>query len=74
MPDADAFIESFGLIWNTGSAGVPIVDWDTLEPLNRALHEAGTATDSIAYVEAVRRTQLLARPSWRSSSTPSTCW
>ena len=28
VPDADAFIESFGLIWNTGSAGVPIDDWD----------------------------------------------
>jgi amidase len=62
MPDADAFIESFGLIWNTGSAGVPVEDWNRVEPLNRALHEAGKATDSIAYVEAVRRTQLLARP------------
>jgi amidase len=62
MPDADTFVESFGLIWNTGSAGVPIEDWSRVEPLNRALHEAGQATDSISYVEAVRRTQLLARP------------
>jgi amidase len=62
VPDADAFIESFGAIWNTGSAGVPIEDWNLVEPLNRALHEAGQATDSIAYVEAVQRTQLLARP------------
>jgi amidase len=61
MPDADAFVESFGLIWNTGSAGIPIEDWTRVEPLNRALHEAGRATDSIAYVEAVQRTQLLAR-------------
>jgi amidase len=62
MPDADAFIESFGYIWNTGAAGVPIVDWDKVEPLNRALRDAGQKADSIAYVEAVRRTQLLARP------------
>ncbi len=62
MPDADAFVESFGLIWNTGSAGIPIQDWSRVEPLNRALREAGKARDSIAYVEAVRRTQLLARP------------
>jgi amidase len=61
MPDADAFVESFGLIWNTGSAGIPIEDWSRVEPLNRALHEAGRATDSIAYVEAVQRTQVLAR-------------
>ncbi|HEX2381758.1 MAG TPA: amidase [Acidimicrobiales bacterium] len=62
LPDADTFVESFGLIWNTGSAGVPIEDWSRVEPLNRALHDAGRATDSIAYVEAVQRTQLVARP------------
>jgi len=62
VPDTDAFVESFGLIWNTGSAGVPIEDWNRVEPLNRALHEAGKQTDSIAYVEAVRRTQVLTRP------------
>jgi amidase len=62
VPDADAFVESFGLIWNTGSAGIPIEDWRLVEPLNRTLHEAGKATDSVAYVEAVQQTQRLARP------------
>ena len=62
VPDTDSFVESFGLIWNTGSAGVPVEDWDLVEPINRALREAGRATDSIAYVEAVQRTQILARP------------
>jgi amidase len=62
MPDADSFVESFGVIWNTGSAGVPIEDWDRVEPLNRVLHDAGNATGSVDYVEAVQRTQLLARP------------
>jgi amidase len=62
VPDTDAFIESFGLIWNTGSAGVPVEDWSRVEPVNRALREAGKAVDSVAYVEAVQRTQLLARP------------
>jgi amidase len=62
FPDTDAFVESFGVIWNTGSAGVPVEDWSRVEPLNRALHDAGKQTDSITYVEAVRRTQVLARP------------
>jgi amidase len=62
VPDEGTFVEGFGLIWNTGSAGLPVENWDLVEPLNRALHEAGKATDSISYVEAVRKTQLLARP------------
>jgi amidase len=60
LPSAEAFVEAFGVIWNTGSAGVP-VDPDKLEPLNQALRAAGQATHSIAYVEAVQRTQLLGR-------------
>ena len=43
-----------------GPPAIPIEDWSLVEPLNRALHEAGQATDSIAYVEAVQRTQRLA--------------
>ena len=62
MPDADAFVEAFGIVWNVGSAGVPLEDWDAIEPLNAALRRAGRSTDSISYVEAVMRTQLLGRP------------
>ncbi len=62
LPDADHFIEAFTVVWNTGSAGVPLADWDAIEPLNAALRAAGRATDAIAYVEAVMATQLLARP------------
>ena len=62
LPDADRFIEAFGVVWNTGSAGLPLVDWDAIEPLNAALRVAGRALDSIAYVEAVMATQMLGRP------------
>ena len=62
LPDADAFVEAFGIVWNVGSAGVPLEDWDAIEPLNAALRRAGQSTDSVSYVEAVMRTQLLARP------------
>lgn len=60
MPDADLFVASFTIVWNTGSAGLPI-DVTKMEPLNLALREQATALDSVAYVEAVYRTQLLAR-------------
>ena len=60
MPDADVFVASFTIVWNTGSAGLPI-DVTKLEPLNLALREQAMALDSVAYVEAVYRTQLLAR-------------
>jgi amidase len=62
LPDADAFVEAFGIVWNVGSAGVPLEDWDAIEPLNAALRRAGRSTDSISYVEAVMQTQLLGRP------------
>ncbi len=62
MPDADAFVEAFGVVWNTGSAGTPLEDWEAIEPLNAALRRAGQSADSISYVEAVRSTQLLGRP------------
>jgi amidase len=62
LPDTDAFVEAFGIVWNVGSAGVPLEDWDAIEPLNAALRRAGQSTDSISYVEAVMQTQLLGRP------------
>lgn len=60
MPDADLFVQSFTIVWNTGTAGMPL-DMAALEPLNLALRAQAQALDSIAYVEAVYRTQLMAR-------------
>jgi amidase len=62
MPHADAFIEAFGSVWNTGAADEPVVNWDLLEPVNAALHKAGLEMNSIRYVESVRKTQRLCRP------------
>lgn len=62
LPDSDRFVESFMVVWNTGSAGLPLADWDAIEPLNAALRAAGRSLDSVSYVEAVMTTQLLARP------------
>ncbi|CAN5538845.1 amidase [soil metagenome] len=61
LVDANRFVEAFGVVWNTGSAGVPLVDWDAIEPLNAALRKAGRELDSISYVEGVALTQLLSR-------------
>jgi amidase len=62
LPDAERFVESFGVIWNTGSAGLPLVDWDAIEPLNAMLRVAGQALDSVSYVASVMTTQVLGRP------------
>jgi amidase len=62
MPDSQQFVEAFGVVWNTGSAGIPLADWDAIEPLNAVLRKAGRELDSISYVEGVMRTQLLGRP------------
>lgn len=60
MPDVDAFINAFTVVWNTGSAGAAL-DPAAMEPLNIALRDQALALDSIAYVEAVYRTQLMGR-------------
>jgi amidase len=59
--DVDAFVSAFTLVWNTGSADLPMDDWDAIEPLNAALRAVGRQTDSIAYVEAVRAAQRFSR-------------
>ena len=61
VPDTDQFVQAFTTVWNTGSAGAPI-DVAAMEPLNLALRQQALALDSIAYVEAVYRTQLMSRP------------
>jgi amidase len=60
VPDAELFAASFTAVWNTGSGGLP-VDPARIEPLNQALRAQAKALDSLAYVEAVYMTQLLAR-------------
>jgi amidase len=61
MPDPDAFVAAFTVIWNTGSAWSPVERPEAMEPLNVALRALGAATDSITYAESCRSTQLLAR-------------
>jgi amidase len=60
-PDPGELVEAFGALWNTGSAYSDIDDWDAIEPLNKALREAGRGLDSIAFTEAVVKTQKLSR-------------
>jgi amidase len=62
IPDAETFVASFIVIWNTGSAWSPIEEWDAIEPLNAALRAEARKIDSLAFAESVRSTQRLARP------------
>ena len=61
VPEPDDLVAAFGVLWNTGSAYFDLVDEHLLEPLNLALRQAGRAVDSIAYTEAVVRTQHVSR-------------
>jgi amidase len=61
LPPTDDLIAAFTTIWNVGGAGIPLADPDRVEPHNRALRDAARATDSWAYAEGVRTTQLLSR-------------
>jgi amidase len=58
---ADRFLAGFTAVWNTMSVGAPIDDWDGLEPLNAAMRSHARELDSVAYVEAVRDLQRVAR-------------
>jgi amidase len=61
LPDPDELVVAFGTLWNTGSAYAEVDDWDKIEPLNKALRDAGKATDSIAFTEGVIATQKISR-------------
>jgi amidase len=61
IADADQFVASFIVIWNTGSAWSPIEDWGAIEPLNAALREQARKVDSLTFAECVRQTQRRAR-------------
>jgi amidase len=61
IDDVDRFVSAFGAIWNTGMAGVPLVDPHAVEPHNLAMHEDALKTTSIEYVESVMLTQILTR-------------
>jgi amidase len=61
LPDIDAFMGAFTVIWNTGSAWSPVDDTDEIEPLNKALREAARQADSLTFAASVRETQAMAR-------------
>jgi amidase len=61
LPAEELFVEAFGSVWNVGSAGVPLADWNAIEPLNAQLRRQARAADSLAYAEAVLTTQVLSR-------------
>lgn len=61
LPSADELVTAFGVIWNVGNAGVPLVDDSAIEPLNQALRDAAATVDSFRYAEAVIATQKLSR-------------
>jgi amidase len=61
LPPADVLIEAFTTIWNVGGAGIELADPNRVEPHNRILRDAARAVDSWAYIEGVRKTQLLSR-------------
>lgn len=61
IPDPDAFVAGFIVVWNTGSVWSPIDDWEAIEPLNAALRADARKVDSLAFAEAVRATQRGAR-------------
>jgi amidase len=60
IDDPTTFVNSFVVIWNTGTAWSPIQDWDAIEPLNAALREEARKVDSLTFAESVRATQRMA--------------
>lgn len=61
VSDPAQFIEAFTAVWETGSAGLPVDDWDAIEPLNAALRAQARQRDSLEYVATVRRAQELSK-------------
>jgi amidase len=61
VPDTDALMAAFMILWNTGSTWSPIERPEEMEPQNAALVAAARGVDSLTYAGAVRQTQQLAR-------------
>jgi amidase len=61
LPPSGELIASFMTIWNIGGAGITLADPGSIEPNNRLRRDAARATDSWAYAEGVKKTQLLSR-------------
>lgn len=61
LPPSDELVAAFMPVWNVGSAGVPVVDPDRIEPHNRALRDAARTVDSWTYAQGVHRTQRFSR-------------
>ena len=60
-PDPEQSLRTFMTVWNTGGALIDVSDWQQVERLNRAMHEASLATDSAAYVRAIAEMQVHSR-------------
>ena len=56
----DAFAAHFGEVVNGGLSANP-VDWDRVQPNNRASYEIAKSVDSLTYTEGVRALQLWTR-------------
>ncbi len=60
-PEAGEILPAFLAVWNTGLAYWDVSDWDRVEPLSAAMREQAMATDSISYVQALARLQMMSR-------------
>lgn len=61
LPPPGQLITAFTTIWNLGGAGIALAEPERIEPHNRALRDAARSIDSWAYVEGVKKAQLLSR-------------
>ncbi len=61
LPPPGQLIMAFTTIWNLGGAGIALAEPERIEPHNRALRDAARSIDSWAYVEGVKKAQLLSR-------------
>ena len=43
LPSPDELVTAFGTVWNVGAAGIPLVDPEAIEPLNRVLRDAAAS-------------------------------
>jgi amidase len=66
--DGDEVTSNFIKLVQSSSAHYDELDPDKLEPANRALMEAGRATDSLTYIQAVRGLQRITRETVRATA------
>lgn len=61
LPPPGELIAAFTTIWNLGGAGIALAEPERIELHNRALRDAARSIDSWAYVQGVKKAQLLSR-------------